>query len=142
MVWKRALGLGFLSWLAPFAISVVIFPLKKSYPPLFDVALSVVLTSVAVTLGCAYLRRPGVASLPVAAGLGALWMGMNIGLDLILFTWGPMAMSPAAYLTDIKLSYVVYPIIVGGLYVATQVGPRKLLEDERESCEHAASLAG
>jgi hypothetical protein len=120
MAWKRALGLGFLSWLAPFAVSVVIFPLKTSHPPLFDVVLSAVLTTMAATLGCAYLRRPGLGSFPAAAALGGLWMAVNIGLDLLLFTWGPMAMPPVKYLTDIGLSYVVYPIILGGLYVASR----------------------
>ena len=135
MVWKRALGLGFLSWVVPFAVSVVIFPLKKSHPPLFDVALSVVLTSVAVSLGCAYLRRPGVASLPGAAALGALWMGMNIGLDLLLFTWGPMAMPTLSYLTDIGLSYVVYPIILAGLHSASRRAAAQASCSDRSKAE-------
>ena len=126
MDWKRALALGFISWLAPFVVSVMVFPLKASHPPLFDVVLSVVLTATVVGLGCAYLRRPGLASLGTAAAVGGLWMAMNIGLDLLLFTWGPMAMPALTYLTDIGLSYLVHPIILGGLHLAARTEALKI----------------
>jgi hypothetical protein len=141
MHWKRALGLGFVSWLVPFVVSVAIFPLKTSHPPLFDIALSAVLTTTAVALGCAYLRRPGLHSIGSAVLLGSLWMGINIGLDLLLFTWGPMAMPPLSYLTDIGLSYVVYPIILAGLYSGSALNrigkpEAKAIETARSALRH------
>jgi len=35
ILWKRAALLGFLSWMIPFAISFLLFPLKKPNAPLF-----------------------------------------------------------------------------------------------------------
>jgi hypothetical protein len=35
ILWKRAALLGFLSWMIPFVISFLLFPLKKPNAPLF-----------------------------------------------------------------------------------------------------------
>ena len=49
--WKRALALGFLSWLLPFAIGFVLFPLKQINAPLLETFMSVALVVVAAGLG-------------------------------------------------------------------------------------------
>ena len=38
-----------------------------------------------------------------------------------MFSWGPMKMSPAAYLKDIGLAYSAYPIILAGLAAASRL---------------------
>jgi len=116
----RLLRFGFVSWLIPFAVSCVIFPLKQAQPSLFDNLMAAVLTSVAVGLGCLYLKRTGADSLVAAVGVGAFWWGCNVGLDLLCFSWGPMKMPVATYLTDIGLAYNIYPIILAGFYVASR----------------------
>jgi hypothetical protein len=101
-------------WLIPFAVSVTIFPLKRSGSPLFDTLMSVVVVS-AATL-CIVLhfseRRGNLFQQAVAVGL--LWMAMSQLLDLLMFSWGPMKMSFTAYMADIGLSYVAYPILTIG----------------------------
>lgn len=117
---KRTLGFGFLSWLIPFAASVLIFPLKRTNTPLFDNLMAIVLAGTVVLLGLRCLRSGTAKSLPAALGLGLLWCVMNVGLDLLLFSWGPMQMSPGAYFADIGLAYLVHPIILGGLWLAAR----------------------
>ena len=52
--WKLALGLGFLSWLLPFAISFGVFPLKQVNAPLFDTIMSLVVVMAAALLARRY----------------------------------------------------------------------------------------
>jgi hypothetical protein len=62
----------------------------------------------------------GVGSLAAAVGIGAFWWLCNVGFDLLLFSWGPMKMPVAAYLTDIGLAYNLYPLVLTGLYVVSR----------------------
>ena len=54
--WKRALALGFLSWLLPFLFSFLVFPLKKTNAPLFSTVMYLVLILVAAPLRDRYFR--------------------------------------------------------------------------------------
>jgi hypothetical protein len=114
----RALGIAFLSWLVPFAASCVLFPLKGAYAPLFDTLMGAVLTGTGVLLGLKALPWSAPGSLSAALGLGLLWWGVNVGFDLLMFSWGPMKMPVLDYLRDIGLAYVQYPIILAGLQLA------------------------
>jgi hypothetical protein len=116
---RLILGLGFLSWLIPFTVSFFAYPLKSHQAPLFDNLMAVVLTSTAVLLGLMAVRSAKVSG-SGAAGIGFTWWGINIACDLMLFTWGPMAMPTATYLKDIGLAYSAYPIILFGLASAAQ----------------------
>jgi hypothetical protein len=49
--WRRALVLGLLSWVLPFAFGFAIFPLKRGNAPLFGTLMSLALVVVAVVLG-------------------------------------------------------------------------------------------
>jgi hypothetical protein len=118
---KLVLGLGFVSWLVPFAVSVLVFPLKAQETPLFDNIMAAVLTATAVLLGCRLVRIQGIRSPAVGAAVGIAWWAINIGCDLLLFSWGPMKMSPASYLKDIGLAYNAYPIILTGLVAISRV---------------------
>jgi len=43
--------------------------------------------------------------------LGLVWMAMSLILDLPFFMAGPMKMELAAYIADIGLTYLIFPLI-------------------------------
>jgi hypothetical protein len=53
ILWKRAALLGLLSWLMPFVVSFILFPLKKANAPLFGNLMSLVV----LLTGAALLNR-------------------------------------------------------------------------------------
>jgi hypothetical protein len=108
------LAYGFLLWLTTFLVSVVIKPLKDTSVPLFDSLMPVALS--ALTLWFLYLYFKGLPSGYGKAGMiaGVLWLAMNILLDQLLFTWGPMQMTFTDYMYDIGLTYLLIPVITTG----------------------------
>jgi hypothetical protein len=111
----RELGFAVLAWLVPFVVSVCIFPLKKSHPPLFDSLMGTTLAGSTVVLGCAYLRRSAGNSIAQGARLGLVWMAANWLLDGLMFSSGPMKMSLGRYFADIGVAYLMIPVITIGL---------------------------
>ncbi len=106
--WKRAAVLGLLSWAIPFAISVSIFPLKKSNAPLFGTVMGlVVLLTAGALLKVYFRRRP--ATVREAVMTGSLWLAMNLLCDYPMFAYGPMRMTASAYYSEIGLSYLSFP---------------------------------
>ena len=105
------MGLGFLSWLAPFALSFLAFPLKKANPSLFEGLMAVVLCVAAVVLQDAYFRTSA-PRLAEAAPLGFLWAAVNLVCDYPMFAYGPMKMTAAQYYTQIGVDYAIYPAIL------------------------------
>ena len=114
----REIGFAFLAWLVPFAVSVCIFPLKRSHPPLFDSLMGVALSGSAAALCCVYLRRERDRPLYRAARVGVLWMAANWLLDGLMFCAGPMKMPPAQYAADIGAAYLMVPVITTGIGAA------------------------
>jgi hypothetical protein len=112
----REVGFAVLAWLVPFVVSVFIFPLKRSHPPLFESVMGVTLAASTVLLGCIYLRRSARRSL-VAQGarVGLIWMFANWVLDALMFSGGPMKMSFGEYVMDIGIAYLMIPVITVGL---------------------------
>jgi hypothetical protein len=106
--WKRALALGFLSWLVPFAISFCIYPLKKASEPLFETAMSLVLVGVGGGLSRRYFRDEAPGVVPALA-LGIVWAAINVVFDYPMFAYGPMRMSAARYYSEIGAGYLLYP---------------------------------
>jgi hypothetical protein len=108
------LAYGFLLWLTTFLVSMVIYPLKDISVPLFDSLIPVALS--ALTLLFLYLYFKGVPSGYAKAGLvaGIVWIILNIMLDQLLFSWGPMQMTLTDYLYDIGLTYLLIPVITTG----------------------------
>ena len=53
----RTFLFGFLTWLIPFAVSFLIFPLKTSHRPLFESIMPVVVTICAVGFSIVYLKK-------------------------------------------------------------------------------------
>lgn len=112
---KWALCLGFLLWMIPFIISIIIFPIKSSDIQLFDSILSVVTVLFVTLFGIVYFRKIGTGYLRDGLVIGIVWPGISIFIDLFMFSWGPMAMSFLDYIKDIGLGYMVYPIVTTGL---------------------------
>jgi uncharacterized membrane protein YvlD (DUF360 family) len=105
----RAVWIGFLSWLIPFVISFLVFPLKKTNAPLFSSIMYLVVLATAGALLHLYFRKRSVA-VREAGLVGALWMAINLILDYPMFAYGPMKMTPLGYYSEIGLVYLTYPV--------------------------------
>ncbi len=112
---------GFLVWLVPFLVSVIIFPLKTTNTPLFEAIMPVALALVVVIFSYLYLKdikenfaREGIVT-------GVVWFIISIIIDLILFLPpSPMQMGLPDYFMDIGLTYLMIPIITVGLGYQSQ----------------------
>jgi uncharacterized membrane protein YpjA len=113
ILWRRALLLGFLSWLIPFVISFVVFPVKRSNAPLFATIMTLVVLLTAGILFAHYFRGKAVAS-SEALLVGALWFVCNLVLDYPLFSHGPMRMTMLNYYSEIGLDYLIFPFFAFG----------------------------
>jgi hypothetical protein len=117
--WRRALGLGFVAWLAPFVVAFLAFPFRESARPLFESIMAVTVTATAVILGLMYLRRVDGASVREGLLLGLIWFGMCVLIDAPLMLFGgPMKMTFGEYMADIGLTYVSIPVVTWGLAAA------------------------
>ena len=107
--WKRAALLGLASWLIPFAISFLVFPLKKRNAPLFETLMALAVLATAGALFQVYFRGRAVR---VREGftVGLLWLAINLAMDYPMFAYGPMQMTPAAYYSEIGLAYLAFPV--------------------------------
>lgn len=112
--WKKALLYGFLIWLLPFIVSIMIFPLRESARPLFESIMPVVVTLCAVFFSILYLRRVTSDFLKEGVMLGGIWFVISLVIDLVMFSSGPMKMSFASYVMDIGLTYLIIPTITIG----------------------------
>lgn len=112
---KLALALGFLLWLVPFIISLAISPIHTSDRVFFETIMPVVITLAVVALS--YLYFNGVKGEYLKEGIivGIIWLAISLIFDLLMFSWGPMAMSFTDYMKDIGLTYLIYPIVTIGI---------------------------
>jgi len=110
---KRAAALGLLSWLIPFAISFLLFPLKHANAALYETLMNLILLLTGGALLSAYFRSHPVA-LREAVLVGALWAAMNLLFDYPMFAFGPMKMTMAGYYSEIGLSYLAFPALAFG----------------------------
>lgn len=111
---KRAFLFGFLVWLVPFVISILIFPLKSNLPQLFESIMPVVLTLSLVFFLILYFKTVKGRYLKEGIVLGILWFVIAILLDLFMFMWGPMKMTFVDYMKDIGLTYLIIPTVAIG----------------------------
>lgn len=105
---------GFLIWLIPFVVSVLIFPLRAMQRPLFESIMPVVIAIWTVFFAVIYLsglksdfQKEGIA-------LGVAWLLISIILDQLIFIVGPLKMSLWDYATDIGVTYFMIPTITFG----------------------------
>jgi hypothetical protein len=116
---------GFLSWLLTFAASVCLFRLKMQDPRLFEILMSMVLTTCSVSFTILYFRRTHTAFLREGVLLGAAFLGCNILFDLPMFSTGPMQMPLSRYFKEIGFAYFVMPIISIGFAYALAFSMRR-----------------
>ena len=105
---------GFLLWLIPFAVSVLIFPLRISQRSLFESIMPVVIAVWTVFFSIFYLLRIKSNFLKEGIFIGIAWLLMSIVLDLMIFIVGPLKMPLWDYATDIAVIYLMIPAITSG----------------------------
>jgi hypothetical protein len=112
---RWALLLGFADWLLPFAVSFAIFPLRAEDYYLFESLLSVTVVFAAVFFAILYFKRTKAKSIQEGFLVGALWLIVNLAIDLALFLpSSPMQMSFSLYLRQIGIKYVSILIVATG----------------------------
>lgn len=111
---KTALSYGFLVWVIPFVVAIMIFPLRASERPLFESIMPVVLTLITVVFGIFYFRKVQTAFLMEGLMLGVTWLATSVAIDLLMFMQGPMQMPLINYVKDIGLTYLLIPTITIG----------------------------
>ena len=112
---KLALIYGFMLWVIPFAAAVALFQVRNNQRPLFESIMPVLLAICAVRLADLYWREVEIHFLREGILLGVIWLVISIGIDLLMFMWGPMKMSFADYMMDIGITYLIFPAITIGM---------------------------
>lgn len=112
---KLVLALGFLLWLVPFIVSLAISPIHTSDRVLFETVMPVVITLAVVALSYLYFRGVKGEYLKEGVITGIIWLAISLIFDMLMFSWGPMAMSFTDYMKDIGLTYLIYPIVTIGI---------------------------
>lgn len=116
---KRALLFGLLAWLVPFAVAFLIFPLRESTRPLFESIMPVTIAITVTGLALAYFRRVRSVSGREGLMIGGVWLAMSILIDApLMLLGGPMRMNVVEYLHDIGVTYLMIPVITGGIAFA------------------------
>ena len=105
----RAVLLGILSWLIPFAVSFSVFPLKKANAPLFSTLMYLIVLATAGLLLIWYFHKRAVC-VREAILVGSLWLAINLIFDYPMFAYGPMKMTALGYYSEIGLVYLTFPI--------------------------------
>ena len=120
VIWKRAALLGLASWLIPFVISILLFPVKNSNRQLFETLMTLILLITAGALFQLYFRRRTLRATEAFA-VGLLWLTFNLILDYPMFAFGPMKMQTSVYYSQIGLDYLTFPAF--GLLTARLARP-------------------
>jgi hypothetical protein len=118
---RRAIAGGLAVWAVTIAAAVSAAPIKASNRLLFESIMPVALSAVIVLAAVLYFRcRPG--GIAEGAAVGAIWLAINLGLDGLMFSSGPMKMDVGAYVQDIGLTYLIIPIVTTGIGWARVTG--------------------
>ena len=121
MNWRRIVAYGVVLWLVPFAVSFVLFAIHDSNRALFESLITVV--GVAVAVGAALVFFRSVRDVRPASGIavGFAWAAISIVIDLPIFLF-VFHMPLPDYAADIALTYLCFPLIVGGIAAAMHAG--------------------
>jgi len=111
----KALLYGLAVWAIPFVIAIFIFPLRENERPLFESIMPVAVALGVVIFCCMYMANLELNFLKEGVWLGVLWLIINIVIDLLLFSWGPMKMTFIDYMKDIGITYLMIPVITVGM---------------------------
>lgn len=120
---------GFMIWLIPFAVSVLIFPLRVSQRQLFESIMPVIIAIWTVFFSIFYLYRIKSNILKEGIFIGTAWLLMSIVLDLMIFIVGPLKMPIWDYATDIAVTYIMIPVITSGFGYLMEQRARMNLTD-------------
>ncbi|MFZ2470518.1 MAG: hypothetical protein WAW52_01120 [Methanothrix sp.] len=120
---------GFMIWLIPFAVSVLIFPLRVSQRQLFESIMPVIIAIWTVFFSIFYLYRIKSNFLKEGIFIGTAWLLMSIVLDLMIFIVGPLKMPIWDYATDIAVTYIMIPVITSGFGYLMEQRARMNLTD-------------
>ena len=112
---KNSIIYGFLIWLIVFVVAIAIFLLRESNRPLFESVIPVALTACVTIFSVIYFKKVNIESTREGILLGLIWFVINLALDQLMFSWGPMKMSILEYLSDIGVTYLLIPIIPIGM---------------------------
>ncbi|RQW80138.1 MAG: hypothetical protein EHM14_05980 [Methanothrix sp.] len=121
---------GFLLWLIPFAVSVLIFPLRAMQRPLFESIMPVVITTWTVFFCILYFMSIKEGFQKEGILIGVVWLCMSIIFDLMLFMEGPMKMPLLEYTEDIAITYLMIPAITIGFGYLLDYTKRKILAEK------------
>ena len=107
---------GFLVWLIPFLVSLLIFSFHESNRPLFESIMPLALTITVVIFSVLYFKKLETNYLNEGILVGFVWLIINIIIDLIMFLPdSPMQMSFVDYMMDIGITYLIIPTIAIGI---------------------------
>lgn len=112
--YKLALFYGFLIWVIPFVVAILIFPLREVERPLFESIMPVVVTLSTVLFSVLYFNKVEANFIKEGVLIGVLWFAVSIVIDLLMFMQGPMKMAFIDYIKDIGLTYLIIPIVTIG----------------------------
>jgi len=111
----KALLFGLIVWAIPFIVAMVIYPLHEIERPLFESIMPVAVALGASVFAVLYFNSIEMEFLKEGFYLGVFWFVICIGIDLLMFSWGPMKMNFADYIKDIGITYLMIPVITAGM---------------------------
>lgn len=102
-------------WLGCFLGAMFIFPLHDKDRILFETLMTLIFVTSSMICGITYFRQVFGGFFRAGVRAGLLWMSVNLLVDLVLFSYGPLARPFPDYVKDIGLVYLVLPIMMGGI---------------------------
>lgn len=113
---KKAISYGFLIWLLPFIVSVLIFFLHATERMLFESIMAVTLVFFVVLFINLYFKNQE-KSLREGIFLSVIWLLISFSFDFLFFIAGPGRMNINDYIKDIGLTYLIIPLITVGFSI-------------------------
>jgi len=126
----KALLFGVCVWGVTFVAAMLIFPLHEPERPLFESIMPVVLTFSTVFFSYFYFKHVDINYLKEGVYLGIIWFLINIIIDQLMFSWGPMKMFFIDYLKDIGITYLLIPVVTIGIGLAEENIFKKIFKAE------------
>ena len=111
---KKALLFGFLIWLFAFAVSFIIWPLHENNRAFFESIMPVAVVLATVFFAILYFKKVDAVYVSEGIAIGLIWLCLNLIIDLLMFSWGPMKMPLSEYMMDIGFTYLMIPVITYG----------------------------
>ncbi len=106
---------GFLIWLSIFILAMPIFVLYENQRELFETLISVITTFVIAIFTVLYFKKVDIDFKKVGFQLGLSWMFVCLFIDILMFSFGPMAKPLWEYFKDIGFIYINIPIITSSV---------------------------